>query len=99
MTATPLDVSTARTADGSTRLTICGEIDMSNSAQLADAIGGASGQVLLDFTAVEYLDSAGLAVLFAHADRIELMANRLLLPVLSISGLTELISVRETPAG
>ncbi|GAA2356309.1 anti-anti-sigma factor [Catellatospora methionotrophica] len=99
MTATPLDVSTARTEDGSTRLTICGEIDMTNSARLAEAISSASAPVLLDFAAVEYLDSAGLAVLFAQADRIELVANRMLLPVLTVSGLTELISVREAPAG
>ncbi|MEV4418200.1 STAS domain-containing protein [Catellatospora sp. NPDC049609] len=98
MTATPLNISSARKADGITALTVRGEIDMSNTAVLADALDSAPGRLLLDFAAVEYLDSAGLAVLFAHADRIELVTNRLLSPVLQISGLAELVTVHEAPA-
>ncbi|WP_155370938.1 STAS domain-containing protein [Catellatospora vulcania] len=97
MTTTPLTISSALKPDGTTALTVRGEIDMSNTVVLADAIGSAPGRVLLDFAAVEYLDSAGLAVLFAHADRIELVTNSVLGPVLRISGLTELVTVRELP--
>lgn len=92
---TPLDISSTRKADGTTALTVRGEIDMSNTASLAEAIDGAPGQVLLDFVAVDYLDSAGLAVLFAHAGRIELVANSILKPVLEISGLTELVTIHD----
>jgi hypothetical protein len=42
---------------------------------------------------VEYLDSGGINVLFAHANDIHLMANPLLIPVLKISGLTDVASV------
>lgn len=97
MTTTPPDINSCRQADGTTALTVRGEIDMSNTALLADAIGRAPGPLLLDFSAVEYLDSAGLAVLFACADRIELIANRLIDPVLRVSGLTDLITVHEPP--
>lgn len=97
MTTTPLHISSARQADGTTALLVRGEIDMSNTACLADAIDGAPGRLLLDFSAVEYLDSAGLAVLFARADRIELVANRLIDPVLRVSGLTSLVTVHEPP--
>ncbi|WP_327048590.1 hypothetical protein OG320_12315 [Microbispora sp. NBC_01189] len=52
------------------------------------------GQALLvDLSAVEYLDSAGLSVLFAHAPRIELVANDPLAPVLTISGLVQVTTV------
>ncbi|MBB5873691.1 anti-anti-sigma factor [Allocatelliglobosispora scoriae] len=95
---TPLTISSAQKADGTTSLTVRGEIDMSNTADLAEAISSAPGHVLLDFAEVDYLDSAGLAVLFANADRIELVANSMLGPVLEISGLTELVTVREVPS-
>jgi ABC-type transporter Mla MlaB component len=48
----------------------------------------------VDLTEVEYLDSAGLSVLFAHAERLELIAPPLLEPVLTVSGLADLVSVR-----
>ncbi|MFF1444964.1 hypothetical protein [Streptomyces sp. NPDC058295] len=47
--------------------------------------------------------SAGLNVLFAHADRIEIIASPLLERVLSVCGLTRLVTVRyprpDGPAG
>ncbi len=94
---TPLTISSARKADGTTALVVSGEIDMSNTALLAQAISSEPGRVLLDFAAVDYLDSAGLAVLFANADRIELVSNSMLRPLLEISGLTEIVTVHETP--
>jgi anti-sigma B factor antagonist len=91
---TPLIISSAQNADGTTALIVRGEIDMSNTAILAEAIEKVPGRILLNFAEVEYLDSAGLAVLFAHADRIELVANSMISPVLEISGLAELVTIR-----
>jgi anti-anti-sigma regulatory factor len=40
---------------------------------------------VVDLTAVEYPDSAGLAALFHHADRIEVVTGPLLAPLLTVS--------------
>ncbi len=90
---TPLTLTPGRRPDGTALLTAVGEIDMSNIGSLTRALDDTSGPVVLDLTAVEYLDSAGLNVLFAHADRLELVAPPVLASVLTISGLTELVTV------
>jgi anti-sigma B factor antagonist len=93
---TPLTLSTDRRPDGTTVLTAVGEIDMSNAGQLRDALTQAGeGFLTIDLTSVDYLDSAGLTVLFTHADHIDLVAAPLLVPVLRISGLTDLTDVRQ----
>ena len=97
---TPLTLSAGRRPDGSQTLTADGEIDMSNASQLGDALAQAGdGPVVVDLTAVGYLDSAGLTVLFTHADHIELVAAPLLVPVLKISGLSEITEVRRADPG
>ncbi len=98
--ATPLELSTRPGADGIPVVTAVGEIDMSNAGQFRDALSLAvpeGGQFVVDLTGVEYLDSAGINALFAHASRIRLIASPLLAPVLTISGLSSITSVRETP--
>ncbi|MFE6195992.1 STAS domain-containing protein [Streptomyces sp. NPDC057838] len=95
---TPLTLTTGRRPDGTPRLTVSGEIDMSNAAALAEALDAASGPLVVDLTAVEYLDSAALSVLFAHADRLELTVTPLLEPVLAVSGLTGLATVHTVRA-
>lgn len=92
---TPLALTPSRRPDGVTVLTAVGEIDMSNTGILAAALERepGPGRVVVDLTGVEYLDSAGLSVLFSHADRIELIATDLLGPVLTISGLADLATV------
>ncbi|MFG2634499.1 STAS domain-containing protein [Streptomyces sp. NPDC048362] len=90
---TPLTLIPGRRPDGSAQLAVSGEIDMSNAASLAEALETTSGPLVLDLTDVEYLDSAGLSVLFAHADRLELIATPMLGPVLTVSGLTDLAPV------
>ncbi|MEU9419539.1 STAS domain-containing protein [Streptomyces sp. NPDC051577] len=90
---TPLTLTPGRRPDGTALLTAVGEIDMSNTGELAAALAGTDGPLVLDLSGVEYLDSAGLSVLFPHADRIELVANPLLEPVLTISGLTDLTTI------
>ena len=97
---TPLTLSIDRRPDGRAVLTAVGEIDMSNAGQLRDALAQAGdGPLVIDLTAVEYLDSAGLTVLFAHAGHLELVATPLLLPVLKISGLSEITEVRRADPG
>jgi anti-sigma B factor antagonist len=94
---TPLTLTSDRRPDGAPVLTAIGEIDMSNSAELAAAVETAleqaTGPLLIDLAGVEYVDSAGLSVLLAHADRIEVIAGPLLTPVLTICGLADLTTV------
>ena len=98
--STALTLTTGRDPDGAVVVTAVGEIDMSNAAALATALAeaqsGATGDDLLviDLTGVEYLDSAGLAVLFPHVDRMRLVATPLLAPVLTVAGLDDLTTVR-----
>ena len=52
----------------------------------------------VDLAAVEYVDSAAINVLFAHADNIhKLIAHPLLMNILTISGLTELVTIEAAP--
>ncbi|MGV9289110.1 STAS domain-containing protein [Streptomyces sp. NPDC003719] len=91
--STLLTLTPSRRPDGVNQLTAVGEIDMSNTDTLAAAIETTEGPLVIDLTEVEYLDSAGLSVLFRHVDRIELIATPLLAPVLEVSGLAELTTV------
>ncbi|ROP41771.1 STAS domain-containing protein [Saccharothrix texasensis] len=91
---TPLTLTPGRGPDGTAILKVVGEIDMSNATALTAALDDVDGRVLVDLTEVEYLDSAGLSVLFEHADRIEVVATALLAPVLTFSGLSAMTTVR-----
>lgn len=105
MTA-PLELSARRDDDGTTVLTAAGEIDMSNAARFAAALGEAAEAVeaapadagfIVDLTAVSYLDSAGLTALLPHAPRIRIIATGILAPVLAITGLEPVTSVVPAP--
>lgn len=93
---TPLSTTCSSGPDGAV-LAVAGEVDMSNCAELAAAadraLSSSPGRLLVDLSAVGYLDSAGLKELLIRADRIEIVAADLLVPVLTISGLTELTTV------
>ena len=117
--ATPLELSTRRSPDGTPVVTAVGEIDMSNADRFRDALSRAAGEgsraagegsrgaaedsraagegsrFVVDLTSVEYLDSAGINALFAYSARIQLIASPLLVPVLTVSGLSDITSVRE----
>lgn len=101
--ATPLRLRADRNDDGSVVLTAVGELDMSNVADFSEAIdaavtAGTDGAPLhIDLSAVDYLDSGAINVLFDRAGSIELVVNPILLPVLTVSGLTEVTTVK--PAG
>jgi anti-anti-sigma factor len=99
--ATPLRLSTIQTDDGALVLTATGEVDLSNLDMFAGAIDdactvvrGDGAMLTVDLGGVQYLDSGGINVLFGHADRVELIANPILMPVLKISGLADVVNVR-----
>ncbi|OBG28084.1 STAS domain-containing protein [Mycobacterium sp. E3198] len=101
---TPLTLDTARRDDGNLVLTAAGEIDLSNIDAFNQALSTAtteagSGETLtVDLSAVEYLDSAAINALFARADDIRLVAHPLLMPILNVSGLTELVTTEPAPS-
>lgn len=98
--ATPLSVDTRVCDDGTVVLSVSGELDMSNVDVFTTAISDAmtpalqdGGVLTIDLTGVEYLDSAAINALFGSADRIRLIVNPVLMPVLKVSGLTGVASV------
>ncbi|PRY39579.1 STAS domain-containing protein [Umezawaea tangerina] len=91
---TPLTLTPGRAPDGAAVLKVVGEIDMSNTDAFDAALDGIEGRLVVDLSECEYLDSAGLSVLFAHASRIEVVASPVLVPVLTFSGLATMVTVR-----
>ncbi|MFE2755334.1 STAS domain-containing protein [Actinosynnema sp. NPDC059335] len=95
---TELSLTTTTRADGTRVLVAAGEIDLSNNdafgAAVAEGIAEA-GSLVVDLTAVQYLDSSALHSLFTHADGITVVAGPMLMPVLTVSGLTQLTTVEE----
>lgn len=101
--ATSLTLDTARLDNGKLVLTAAGEIDLSNidvfDQALTSATDAAGSDVMftVDLSAVEYLDSAAINALFARADHIDLIAHPLLMPILTVSGLAELVTIEPAP--
>ena len=96
----PLKLTTRHGDDGKTVLIAFGEIDMSNAADFRDALGKAGTDdagFIVDLTAVNYLDSAGLTALLPYAARIKIIATTMLAPVLSVSGLDSITTVVPAP--
>lgn len=92
--STLLTVTIDNRHDGAPVIKAAGEIDMTSAATLAGALDDNPGPVVVDLADVEYLDSAGLNLLFAQADRIEeVIANPLIGRVITISGLSALTKV------
>ena len=92
-----LRITTRPGADGGPVLAVEGEIDIANADALREALDerlAGADRVTVDLTGVGYLDSAGLAVLFPHARRLDLVATRLLASVLKVSGLADVAAVR-----
>ncbi|WP_156686233.1 STAS domain-containing protein [Mycobacterium sp. Marseille-P9652] len=95
--ATPLILSATRRTDGTRVLIARGELDLSNIDQFIEALREATadgGTVTIDLSQVEYLDSAAINTLFAHVGHIEIVANRVLMPLLQFSGLADVVTVR-----
>ena len=98
---TPLTVDTDRSNDGQLVVVASGEIDLSNIRIFTRALNDAASTdvpITVDLSGVEYLYSGAINALFTHADRIDLIiANRFLIPALTVSGLTELATVTRNP--
>ena len=104
--ATQLTLNTDRGVDGTPRVTAAGEIDKTNVAVLTEALTtaseGARRPITVDLSAVKYLDSAGVNVLFKHAneiDRLHLIVHPFIFRILTITGLNQLATVQAAPAG
>lgn len=101
---TPLTLETTRRDDSEIVLIAVGEIDQSNIDPFRQALTSAfseaangGGTFTVDLTAVEYLDSAAINALYAHADHIRLIADRRLISILKISGIAELATIDLPP--
>lgn len=101
--ATPLSLDTDRRGDGTLVLSATGELDLSNIDAFSDALAAAvvaardSDTVTVDLSQVDYLDSGAINALYAHADRIYVIANPILLPVLKVSGIADVVAVESAP--
>lgn len=103
--ATPLTLNIDAGAEGGARVIVAGEIDISNIDVLSEALTTANDHtrrpITVDLSAVKYMDSAGINVLFKHADeidRLHLIVHPFLFRVLTISGLSEIATVQPAPA-
>jgi anti-sigma B factor antagonist len=91
---------TSTVQDGTVTLAVQGEIDMSNAPEFRRALDDAPDgkRLVLDLTGVEYLDSAGVKVLYdqlgRHPDRV-VCSGAVILRGLAITGLGDLLPVRE----
>ena len=86
--------------DGTVMLAVKGEIDMASAGELRRALDDTpdQGRLVLDLTGVEYLDSAGVKVLYDHLGRhpeVVVNSGAVILRVLAITGLRDLLDVRE----
>jgi len=95
--ATALELSARRGPDGIPVVTAVGEIDMSNAEVFRAALVAAAedDRLVVDLTGVGYLDSAGIHALYAVTPQVRLVASALLAPVLEISGLAAITSIRD----
>ena len=101
---TSLTLDTTRSDDATLVLTAAGEIDLSNIDGFNQALTTATteaascgARLTVDLTAVDYLDSAAINALYNLADHIHLIANRLLMRSLTVSGLAELVTIEVPP--
>lgn len=89
-----------------TVVVVRGEVDLASVGQLQSAIGRYSGQVLtVDLRGVDFIDSAGLAVLMKEHDRLVETGGELKLVVkdkgpvsrlLELTGLTQSFPISNT---
>lgn len=104
MTDAIIDVEQGR--DDTVRIAVAGEIDLENAAEaehhILEAISNQVTAVTLDLGGLEYIDSAGLRVLFTLGTRLETLqiALRLLVPsesmirrVIDLSGVAAAVPV------
>jgi anti-sigma B factor antagonist len=86
--------------DDAVTLTVKGEIDMSSAGEFRRALddSNAPGRLVIDLTGVEYLDSAGVKVLFDHLGlhpEVVVSSGAVILRILAITGLLDQLTIRE----
>jgi anti-sigma B factor antagonist len=85
--------------DGTRRVVVVGELDLSDEESFVaavDALAGEDGDILLDLDAVGFIDSSGVRAILRlhleHADRLRLVAaSDAVNKVLRIAGLTDVL--------
>lgn len=97
---TQLALNTARPDNEILHLIAAGEVDLSNIDAFTQALtaaaaeGALGGGLIVDLTAVEYLDSAAINALAIRAEQIKkLLIRPVLVATLTVSGLAELVTV------
>jgi HptB-dependent secretion and biofilm anti anti-sigma factor len=95
--STPLSVHSERGSDGTVVLVAVGEIDASNVEGFAAAVNASAADttdtLTVDLSAVEYMDSAAINALAPHAESLQIIANPVLMRVLTVSGLAQLAKI------
>ncbi len=104
---TEAHLAVERVREDAVRIVVGGEIDLANAStverQIVEAISNQLTEVTLDLTALAYIDSAGLRVLFTLGTRLETLqiALELLVPtespirkMIELSGVAAAIPVR-----
>ena len=90
-------VAAEETGDDTVRIAVAGEIDLVNATaveqRITEAITNQLRAVTLDLTALEYIDSAGLRVLFQLASRLETLQIAIELVVAPRSSVRRLVDL------
>ncbi|HEY2238108.1 MAG TPA: STAS domain-containing protein [Streptosporangiaceae bacterium] len=86
--------------DETVTLAVKGEIDMSSAGEFRRALDDsqAASRLVLDLTGVDYLDSAGVKVLFDHLGQqpeVMVSSGTVILRVLDLTGLRDQLAIRE----
>ena len=102
------DVSSERRDDGAGVVTVSGEVDMYTAPQLKqcllDLVDGGAKKIVVDLSAVTFIDSTALGVLIGGVRRLHgaggamalVVTGRAVLRVLSITGLDRVFSIHAT---
>ena len=96
-----LAVESTTNPDGSATLTVAGEIDLASAPSFRRALDDAANTnsaIDIDLRAVTYFDSAGVDALFTYATRhrikLTIGNNRTLANVIRVSGLDQVLSLK-----
>jgi len=79
--ATPLKIESRPAGEGAVVLALIGEVDVSNTAQVREAalklLSDGVTKLVIDLTATEYMDSAGLGMLVGLQKRMKESGGRM----------------------
>ena len=92
---------TTTSASGAVTVTAIGEIDLATAGQFHDTLAHAGAdrdRLTIDLTAVDYLDSVGIRVLYefaaSHALEVLVQPGGVTVVTLEISGLVDVVTIR-----